>query len=219
VVEITGTGTEVGKTFTAARLLRQLAKRGLAVAARKPVQSYSPGDMPDSKILAGATGEPVHVVCPAHRSYPLAMAPPMAAAALGRPPATINDLAGEVNASWPDWRADVGLVEGAGGVASPLGPDGDSASLALRLPADVVVLVANPSLGVINLVRLCCRALGPVPVVVHLNRYDPEDPLHGRNRDWLVDREGLTVTTSQEQLLDRILSVFSATRTGSGGPE
>ena len=82
----------------------------------------------------------------------------------------------EINASWPDRPCEVGLVEGAGGVASPLAADGDSASLAFRLPADVVVLVADPSLGVINLVRLCARALEPVPVVVHLNRYDQVDP-------------------------------------------
>ena len=203
VVEITGTGTEVGKTFTGAQLLRRLADEGLSVAARKPAQSYAPGDVPDSEILAQATGEPAHVVCPAHRSYPLAMAPPMAAEALGMLPATIDDLVAEINASWPDRPTDVGVVEGAGGVASPLARDGDSASLAFRLPADVVVLVADPRLGVINLVRLCRPALEPVPVVVHLNRYDQVDPLHLRNRDWLVDREGLTVTTSRQGLLER----------------
>ena len=95
------------------------------------------------------------VVCPARRTYPLAMAPPMAAEALGMLPATIDDLVAEVNASWPDRPTDVGVVEGAGGVASPLARDGDSASLAFRLPADLVVLVADPRLGVINLVRLC----------------------------------------------------------------
>src|SRR5262249_51043784 len=149
-------------------------------------ETYLPGDVADSKILAGATGEPAYLVCPAQRSYPLAMAPPMAAEALGSPPATIDDLVGEINASWPDRPADGGVGEGAGGGASPLAADGDSASLARRLPADVVVLVADPSLGVINLVRLCRPALAPLPVVVHLNRYDEGDPLHPRNRDWLV---------------------------------
>lgn len=212
VVEITGTGTEVGKTFTGAQLLRRLADEGLSVAARKPAQSYGPGDVPDSEILAQATGEPAHEVCPARRTYPLAMAPPMAAEALGMLPAAIDDLVAEVNASWPDRPTDVGVVEGAGGVASPLARDGDSASLAFRLPADLVVLVADPRLGVINLVRLCRPALGPMPVVVHLNRYDQVDPLHLRNRDWLVDREGLTVTTSRQGLLEEVLSICPADR-------
>ena len=206
VVAVSGTGTEVGKTFTAAGLLRGLASQGLSVAARKPVQSYSPGETTDSEILAGASGESADTVCPPHRSYPLAMAPPMAAQVLGRPSPTLDDLVGEINASWPSSRpADVGLVEGAGGVASPLAEDGDSASLAFRLPADVVVLVGDPSLGVINLVRLCARALATMPLIVHLNRVDPDDSLHLRNRDWLVEREGLTVTTSAGALLDEIL--------------
>ncbi len=205
VVEIAGTGTEVGKTFTAAQLARGLAERGLRVAARKPAQSFAPGAVLDSEVLGQATGEPAGVVCPAHRSYPLALAPPMAAEALSLRPPTIDDLVGEVNGSWPAQPVDVGLVEGAGGVASPLGSDGDNASLAFRLPADVVILVADPSLGVINLARLCRQALASLPLLVHLNRMDPANPLHGRNRDWLVEREGLTVTTSAGDLVGEIL--------------
>jgi dethiobiotin synthetase len=214
VVEISGTGTEVGKTFTAARLLRGLADRGLSVAARKPVQSFSPGETTDSEVLARATGESPEMVCPSHRSYPLPMAPPMAAEALGLPSPTIDDLISEIIASWPDPPVDVGLVEGAGGVASPLAADGDSASLAFRLPADVVVLVTDPNLGVINLVRLCARALQTVPLIVHLNRMDPEDSLHVRNRDWLVEREGLTVTTLAEGLVDEIVMLLGAKERG-----
>lgn len=205
VVGVSGTGTEVGKTFTAARLLRGLADQGLSVAARKPAQSYSPGETTDSEVLARATGETPEAVCPPHRCYPLPMAPPMAAEALGLPPPTMAGLIAEVNASWPDRPVDVGLVEGAGGVASPLAADGDSATLAARLPVDVVVLVAEPGLGVINLVRLCARAL-KMPLIIHFNRMDPGQSLHARNRDWLVEREGLTVTTSPEGLRDEVLS-------------
>jgi dethiobiotin synthetase len=205
VVEIAGTGTEIGKTFTAARLARGLAELGLTVAARKPAQSFAPGAVLDSTVLGQATGEPAELVCPAHRSYPVALAPPMAAEALSLRPPTIDDLVGEVNGSWPARLVDVGLVEGAGGVASPLGSNGDNASLAFRLPADVVILVAEPTLGVINLVRLCRHALARLPLLVHLNRMDPGNTLHGRNRDWLVEREGLTVTTSAGDLLGELL--------------
>jgi dethiobiotin synthetase len=132
------------------------------------------------------------------------MAPPMAAEALGMAPATIDELVCDINESWPNQPVDVGVIEGAGGVASPLAADGDSASLAFRLRVDIVVLVAEPGLGVINLVRLSCRALQPTPVIVYLNRLDPANALHLRNQDWLVDRDGLTVMTSQESLLDEI---------------
>ena len=68
-----------------------------------------------------------------------------------------------------------------------------------------MILVADPSLGVINLARLCRQALASLPLVVHLNRKDPANPLHRRNRDWLVEREGLTVTTSAGDLVGEIL--------------
>ena len=212
VVAISGTGTEVGKTFVGARLLRGLVGQRLSVAARKPAQSYSPGETTDGEILAGASGEPPDAVCPSHRSYPVPMAPPMAAEVLGRPPASIGELIHDINASWPHPAVDVGLVEGAGGLASPLAVDGDSASLAFGLPADVVVVVADPELGVINLVRLTARALQPLPVIVHLNRMDPGNDLHVRNREWLVEREGLMVTTTPAGLLDQVLSRLAAAR-------
>ena len=44
LVLVVGTGTEVGKTWVACRLARVLRRRGLIVAARKPAQSYDPGD-------------------------------------------------------------------------------------------------------------------------------------------------------------------------------
>ena len=93
LVLVVGTGTEVGKTWVACRLARALRRRGLIVAARKPAQSYDPADDladTDAALLAHATGDPPAVVCPQPRWYPAAMAPPMAAEALGRPPFTIG---------------------------------------------------------------------------------------------------------------------------------
>ena len=89
LVLVVGTGTEVGKTWVSCRLLRALRRRGLIVSARKPIQSYGTGGgigATDAELLAEATGEAAGAVCPLHRWYPLAMAPPMAAEALGRPP-------------------------------------------------------------------------------------------------------------------------------------
>lgn len=207
VVVVTGTGTEVGKTWVSSALLRLARSRGLTVAARKPAQSFASGDPADSldaAVLAAATGEPPATVCPASRSYPAAMAPPMAAAALGRPVPTMDSLVDSVSASWPAGGCDLGLVEGAGGVASPLADDGDSCDLARRLAADRVVLVADAGLGTINSVRLSLRALAPLPVTVHLNRFRSADDLHARNLEWLRERDGLDVTTEMEDLLNAL---------------
>ena len=208
LVVVTGTGTEVGKTWVSASLLQLARARGLAVAARKPVQSFPPGDQsPDSVRLAAASGEPPSVVCPESHSYPVPMAPPMAAAVLGRPGLSVASLVADLRASWPPAGCDLGLVEGAGGVASPLVEDGDTAGVARLLAADRVVLVADPALGVINSVRLSVAALArqPQPVVVHLNRYEPADDLHRRNAAWLSDRDALTVTTTVAGLLDELM--------------
>jgi dethiobiotin synthetase len=151
----------------------------------------------DAAVLAEATGERPDVICPTWRSYPLAMAPPMAAEALGRDSFTIADLRLELVASWPAGKpVDVAFVEGAGGVASPQAADGDMATLIDAIGADLVVLVADATLGTTNLIRLCTRFLGERrPLVVHLNRFDPGSDLHRRNHLWLTRHEGLTITT------------------------
>src|SRR3982751_4211805 len=80
LVVVVGTGTDVGKTWVSAEALRGLRALGHAVAARKPAQSFAAGDAPDTRdasILAAATGESTEDVCPAHRAYEVAMAPPM----------------------------------------------------------------------------------------------------------------------------------------------
>src|SRR5580698_3000680 len=102
VVAIVGTGTDIGKTWVAARLLTDLRAAGLQVTARKPAQSFDPDDDPaglDAAVLGHATGEPAEEVCPPQRWYETAMAPPMAAERLGRPAFTVADLTAEL--IWP----------------------------------------------------------------------------------------------------------------------
>jgi dethiobiotin synthetase len=202
VVVVTGTGTEVGKTWCTARLVAALRQLGVRVAARKPAQSFEPGaGLTDAEILAEASGEAAHVVCPRHRWYELPLAPPMAAQALRRPEPRIGEIAREFRAS-----AEVVLVEGVGGVRSPLAIDGDTADLARRLDATAVVLVARPDLGTINEVRLARDALAGLDVFVFMNRFDPFDDLHRRNRDWLRHYDELAVHTDVDSIADRLLA-------------
>jgi len=198
VVLVAGTGTDVGKTWVSARLLEAWRRAGLSVAARKPAQSFAVGSGPtDAEVLGAASGEDPATVCPPARWYPIPLAPPMAAAALGLPGPTVSDLVGAI--AWPAPAADVGLVETAGGVRSPQADDGDVLDMAAAIVPDRIVLVADAGLGTINAVRLSMGALGagagagagagdqrPPPFVV-LNRYDPSSDLHRRNLAWLRD--------------------------------
>lgn len=203
VVVVAGTATEIGKTWVTARLAERILAAGGTVAARKPAQSFAAGDdRTDADVLAGATGEGPTDVCPPHRWYPVALAPPMAAEVLGRPPVRLAELVDEV--TWPA-GVDVGLVEPAGGVRSPLALDGDTVDLADAVGADLVVLVADAGLGTINAVRLCAAALAGRPLLVLLNRFDPDDDLHRRNAAWLRD-EGLAVHTAADAVADDLVA-------------
>ena len=205
LVVCVGTATEVGKTWVGAATLRQLRERGHRVAARKPAQSYDPADDHplDAEVLGEATGESSDEVCPRGRTYPIAMAPPMAAAALGRAVPTLSELLGEV--AWPGPAAAVGWLETVGGPRSPIAADGDAVDVCERLAPDVVVLVADAGLGTINAVLLSIapfRALGHEPIVV-LNRFDPQDDLHRRNAAWLRDH-GVPALRSVDALVDAL---------------
>ena len=193
LVVVVGTGTDVGKTWVAARLLIDLRAAGLHVAARKPAQSFDRDDDPagrDAAVLGAASGEEPESVCPPHRWYEVPMAPPMAAEVLGRPPF------GDRATCWRNCR-------GPGAVRRRAGRDGRWRALAPRrrwgwcrpvraLAPDLSVLVADAGLGTINAVRLTIEVLDG-PCVVVLNRFDPSSDLHARNLVWLRERDGLRV--------------------------
>ncbi|MGH2776707.1 MAG: ATP-dependent dethiobiotin synthetase BioD [Actinomycetota bacterium] len=200
-IVVTGTDTEVGKTWLTIELALALQQLGAPVVIRKPVQSFDPGDRTtDADVLAEASGEDPIVVCPGHRRYPLAMAPPMAADALGGPAFKLEELIVEMDLP----TGGVALVEGVGGARSPLAHDGDSVDLAHSLAADLVVLVVPAGLGAINAVRLASGAFDGLRTVVFLNRFNAADTLHAANRTWLTDVDAFDVATSPLELLSRL---------------
>jgi dethiobiotin synthetase len=222
VVVVGGTGTEVGKTWVAAHLLADLRNRGCTVAARKPAQSFDVdrhgvrlGGATDAEILAEATGEDPDVVCRPNRSYHRAMAPPIAAEALGLPAFSVADLVGELG--WPTGPTDVGLIETAGGIRSPQADDGDVFELVASVGPDLLLVVADAGLGTINSIRMSVDALAgardanpKVPVAVVLNRYDGDHEIHRRNRAWIESRDGLDVVAlpgSESMLVDLTLGM------------
>ena len=201
LVVVTGTTTEVGKTWVCAEVVRGLRAKGRAVSARKPVQSYVPRSGPtDADVLAAASGEPATEVCPPQRWYEVAMAPPFAAEALGRPPFELADLLAELH--WPP-GVDVGVVETVGGPRSPVAADADTVDLVEALAPDTTVLVADAELGAINAVLLSAAALPAAPVVF-LNRYSAKEMVHALNAEWLRDRCGLEVCVDAAELVRRL---------------
>jgi dethiobiotin synthetase len=148
---VTGTSTEVGKTYVGALIARALAADGYRVGVYKPAASgcEQQGDSliaADAQLLWEAAGKPgqLEAVCPQRFAAPLA--PHLAAREEGRE--IDAKLLREGLAYWHD-RCDVVLVEGAGGLMSPMGDDDYVADLAEEFGYPLVVVAAN-ELGVIN---------------------------------------------------------------------
>jgi dethiobiotin synthetase len=205
-VVVSGTTTGVGKTWVTAALARSLAARGVVVRARKAVQSFDPAEArTDADVIAAACGERPDAVCPPSLSYPMAMAPPLAAEALGRrAPRLVDVLEG---LALP--RSGLVLVEGVGGPRSPLAADADTVGLAIALDAPAVVLVAPSGLGAISDVRMSLDAFAGRPTLVFLNRFDAGDPIHSSNRKWLVEHALPHVHTEVRSLADELLRALA----------
>lgn len=153
-VFITGTSTEVGKTYIGTLLAKALAEKNISVIPRKPIESgcelingeLMPSDAQALKAACGYQGS-LKDVCPYRFAPPIS---PARAARLAGQVITITHLAA---ACVDESETGFMLVEGAGGFYSPLTEDGLNADLAqaLQLP---VLLVAKNTLGVINQVLL-----------------------------------------------------------------
>jgi dethiobiotin synthetase len=151
-VVITGSDTGVGKTVLTAWLTRQLRAAGVNAVALKPLCS---GGRSDARALHSANGKTLSLdeVNPWH--YPAALAPVLAARRVGQRVdlSEVLTLARAVAG-----RFDLVLLEGAGGLLSPLGEDFDNRDLIRELRATPVVVVPN-RLGAVNQVRLVIEAL------------------------------------------------------------
>ena len=150
---VTGTDTGVGKTVLTAVTVRQWRAQQVRARAVKPLCS---GGRDDARVLRAAQDDALGLdaVNPWH--FEAALAPAMAARREGRP-VRLREVLRFVQASRAD--CDVLLVEGAGGLLSPLGDDFDSRTLIARLEALPVVVAAN-RLGCLNQVLLTLEALG-----------------------------------------------------------
>ena len=149
---IAGTDTEIGKTHVAAAIAQQMLASGLQVGVYKPVASGCfrgpDGNLvsDDAQRLWTAAGcpETLESVCP--QRFELPLAPPTAATAEGRRVDRQQMIEG---ARWWSQRCDSLVVEGAGGLMSPLDEGYFNADLARDLDADVLIVAGN-KLGVIN---------------------------------------------------------------------
>ncbi len=190
---ITGTDTGVGKTFVACALIHALQRRGLMVAPMKPIAAGVPvpaagtidvNGVPmneDVALLLEVTGHqfPLHAVNP--YCFNEAIAPHIAAM---RESIDVDMAVIRTAYSHLASRADIVLVEGAGGFLVPLS-EGDSMALipaALQLP---VLLVVGMRLGCINHALLTAEAIRSRGLTL---------------AGWIANSPGATMNTFDENL-------------------
>jgi dethiobiotin synthetase len=179
---VAGAHTDIGKTHIGCALIRAARARGISCDAFKPVLSgFDPAQAAESDAgrLLDALGRPaseLDAISPLRFAAPLA--PPLAARREG-----VRLTLADLLARCGDWLAaspaDLKLLEGAGGLMSPIAEDG----LALNLPAKLglpSILVGGAYLGAVShtltaLEVLRARGLAVLAVVVSEDA-DPEAP-------------------------------------------
>jgi dethiobiotin synthetase len=147
---ITGTDTEIGKTWVSTIIVRDLVKAGHRVGVYKPLASDCVSDgksivSEDAILLWEAAGQPLtpKEVCPQCFQAPLS--PHLAARAEGREVDAGQVIQGIE--AWADF--DIVVVEGCGGLMSPVDDDLFFADVAHQFGYPVLIVVDN-RLGAIN---------------------------------------------------------------------
>lgn len=189
---VSGTDTDVGKTWVTSLLLRKLRNCGLIVGGYKPVCSGAELTAQDGQIwrdleqIRDACGHQtaLDLVCP--QRFRAALAPPLAAKIEGR--SVDEDL---LIAGFQAWEAlaDYVLVEGAGGLLCPISQSMTIADLAQRLHLPLVIVAAN-RLGVISHTLLTievARNRGLTVAAVILNNVSPSGSVAPGSEVDLVD--------------------------------
>ena len=149
---ITGTDTGVGKTVLTSLLTRFLRAGGVPAAALKPICS---GGRADARALHAAMNGALSLdeINPWH--FRAAVAPALAAPR-EKKTVTLAQVVARIRSAQKKFA--VVLVEGAGGLLSPLGENFDSRDLIAALRATPVIVAPN-RLGVVNHLLLTLEAL------------------------------------------------------------
>ena len=176
---ITGTNTEVGKTFVTCEMLEYLVKYKKSIAAFKPVET---GCNKNNKILQPNDSKRFFKVLGKTLSLdlinPYRFIPPISpnrAIRLAKKKITLNDYCKKLNLLN---AYNYILIEGAGGVCSPLSCDGLNIDFAKKVKMDSI-LVARDEIGVINNVILSINTFIKYKLnlrAIVLNRINKKQP-------------------------------------------
>ena len=191
---ITGTGTDVGKTYVTGLIVKKLREGGASSAyykaamsgnERRPDGTLIPGDALQVKTMSGVE-QPLEEMCP--YIYETAVSPHLAAKIEGNP---IEMECVLKNFDRVCGTYDYVTVEGSGGIFCPLRFDDFIKARSLAC-----LMIADAGLGTINAVVLTAEYMKarkiPVKGII-FNHYEPGNPLHEDNRLMCEAMTGLNV--------------------------
>ena len=182
---ITGSDTDVGKTYIGCELVRQLCAQDKTLEVRKPAESGCVADESgnlkpdDASKLWAANNYQQDIERIATFRFKAALAPHRAARLEGRQLFLTN----LIDACSLDDNNHLLFVEGAGGFYSPLAEDALNADLAsaLQLP---VIIVVNDRIGAVNQALMTIQAVEswhlPVAAVI-MNQVEEKQETHMDN--------------------------------------
>lgn len=150
---VTGTDTNVGKTWVACALARALRAAGTRVGVLKPVETGVDGEPEDATRLRTAAGDPAPLddVCPYRLRAPLA---PAVAARQEQVEIDVDRLLALIARRRTE--VDTLLIEGAGGLLVPITSRATFLDLARAAGLPLLIVAAN-RLGTVNHAALTAR--------------------------------------------------------------
>jgi dethiobiotin synthetase len=192
---VTSTGTASGKTYVTRAVARALVLRGLRVAALKPIETGCAPLALDAAALAVAARNPGLAESPSFYRAAPPLAPYAVELTTGLAGPDLSAIVGHAHAleSLYDWI----LVEGAGGLLTPIDRTTSMAELAKRLSYPVL-LIAPDRLGVLSYVLTASesalsRGLSIRAVVLTQPDAEPAEPSFQTNAAILRARLSLPV--------------------------
>ena len=203
---VTGTGTDIGKTYVSGLLLKKLQeitrktayyKAAMSGNVRLPDGSLLPGDAAFVRKMAGLR-QPLNTMCP--YVYETAVSPHLASRLEGHP-VDLDVIKNHFAALLPDY--DYILMEGSGGICCPL--DYDTKPLYLEDTISSLhltsILIADTALGTINNVVLTAfyMAAKKLPLAgIIFNNYHPGNAMEEDNIFMSQKLTGLPVLAKVE---------------------
>ncbi|SDA26780.1 dethiobiotin synthetase [Ruminococcus sp. YE71] len=198
---ITGTGTDVGKTYITGLLLKKLNESGLSPAYFKAAMSGNerdsrgdliPGDALHVRNVSGIT-QPLDTMCP--YVYETAVSPHLASRTEGSPVelAAVKDSFARLTEKY-----EYIIAEGSGGILCPLRYDDEKIFLedVIKLLALPCIIVADAGLGMINSVVLTAAYMKSRGISVKgiiLNHFHQGDVMEEDNRKMCGELTGIPV--------------------------